>query len=411
MGSSDTPCPIVGCTPPARPGTTSGEARHHVTRDGTPTSCVILGIAGDERTQGFGAALRRAGLPAPHVLDYRRFVQAPSDLPALFPADTGMLRIESPGGDPELRRALIRFGQPDEAIDEPAGEPTQLRSAHRFQRGFEAAIRLACGLAPDGVVPTHDPDAVALFYDKRACHAFMARHGFPVPRALPPTEGFDRLLDRMRAAGMARVFVKPRYGSGAAGIAALAVSRSGIVATSSAELVRVAGGAVLHHTHRLRRYAGADAAALVDAILAQDAHVEQWVPKAAIGGRAFDLRVLVVAGEVAHIVARTGLGPITNLDLGARRTEAAPIRAMMTPSSWDKLLDDCRRFARLFPATFHVGFDLAMAVGCKRHVFFEANAFGDLLRRVRHEGLDPYGLQVARFPAWAASRLPALHAA
>ena len=67
---------------------------------------------------------------------------------------------------------------------------------------------------------------------------------------------------------------------------------------------------------------------------------------------------------------------------------------------------DCRRFARLFPQTFHVALDVALTVGLRRHVFFEANAFGDLIRRVRHAGLDPYEWQVARMPGWIAARRP-----
>jgi len=49
---------------------------------------------------------------------------------------------------------------------------------------------------------------------------------------------------------------------------------------------------------------------------------------------------------------------------------------------------------------------VALTVDLRRHVFFEANAFGDLIRRVRHAGLDPYQWQVARLPGWIAARRP-----
>ncbi|MEH3148601.1 MAG: STM4014 family protein [Methylobacterium frigidaeris] len=365
--------------------------------------CVILGVAGDERVEGFGAALARAGLPPARVLDYAGFAEAPERLAALFPEGRGLLRIESPGGDPRIRRALTRLGGAEE---DAAGPATRLVPDHAFQRGLAAALRLARRIVPPGVVATHDPDAVALFYDKRACHAAMAAAGVAVPRALPPSGDFEALRTAMRAAGLARVFVKPRFGSGAAGIAALSVSRDGILALSSAELVPGGGGAVLHHSHRLRRHHGAEAVALVDAILARDAHAEQWVPKAAPGGRPCDLRLLVVGGEVAHTVLRTASGPITNLDLGGRRADADGLRALAPPAAWDALREECRRFAGLFPDNLHVAFDVALTASLRRHVVFEANAFGDLIRRVRHQGLDPYEWQVARLPAWIAARRP-----
>lgn len=371
---------------------------------GSIDPCVILGVAGDERTEGFGAALVRAGHPPATVLDYARFIEAPERLGALFPEGRGLLRIDSPGGEPRIRQALLRLVGENDAEDH--GEATRLRPDHAVQRGLAAALRLARRVVPPGVALTHEAETVALFYDKRACHAAMTAQGLPVPRALPPAASFDALSEAMRAAGLTRVFVKPRFGSGAAGIAALTVARDGIVADSAAEHVPGARAGVLHHSHRMRRYCGPAAVALVDAILAQDAHVEQWVPKAALDGGPCDLRVLVVGGEPAHIVVRKARGPITNLDLGGRRAEAEALRALAPPAAWEAMLSDCRRSARLFPQTFHVALDVALTVGLRRHVFFEANAFGDLIRRVRHEGLDPYAWQVARLPGWLAARWP-----
>jgi hypothetical protein len=360
--------------------------------------CAILGGGDDERAQGFSAALVRAGLPPARVLDYASLAAAPERLAALFPEGRGLLRVESPGADPRIRRALARLG----GAEEEPGAATRLRPDHALQRGLAAALRLARTVLPSGVAMTHDPEAVALLYDKRACHAAMAAAGLPVPRALPPADSFAALAAAMRAAGLARVFVKPRYGSGAAGIVALAVGRDGIEALSAAER----GPDGLHHTHRLRRYRGAEAAALVDAVLAQDAHVERWVPKAAVGGRPCDLRLLVVAGEPAHAVLRTAAGPITNLDLGGRRAEADLLRTLAAPAVWERMLDDCRRFAALVPGNLHVAFDAGLTVGLRRHAFFEANAFGDLIRRAQYRGLDPYAWQVARLPAWIAAGRP-----
>lgn len=366
---------------------------------------VVLGVDGDERVAGFDAALRGAGLPAARVLDWRRFLADPEGtLPPLFPEGTGMLRIESPGGCADVHRALEEAVLDDVdglASEEPA-HACRIVSQAFVVAGLVAAARTAHALAPAGVTRLNDPDAIALFYDKRSCHAFMQARGFPVPRALPPVRGFDELVAAMRARHIGRVFVKPRWGSGAAGVVALALREHGLVAYAAAE----SRGTALYATRKVRRLEGAAAAALVDAVLGQEAHVEQWAPKAAIDGHACDLRILAVDGDVAHAVLRASPHAITNLDLGARRAAPELLAGKVAPAVWQAMLDDCRRFAALFPKAFHVAFDVAILAGLRRHVFFEVNAFGDLLRRVRHQGLDPYEWQVARLLARADARQP-----
>lgn len=379
---------------------------------------VILGIEGDERTAGFAAAVARAGgksvlapvLAPVRVLDYRAFIENPERLPDMFGAEGGRLRFDSPGGDCQVWRAIASFGAPamrekgltpldDDALDAFAADPGVLTATHQHHLGFVRVLRLARSLTPPGVRLLNDVDAIELFYDKSACHAFMERNGFPVPRGLGPVWSFGELLDAMRGARVGRAFVKERHGSGAAGLAAVAVSPHGVKAWSSAELVRDGRGERLYNTKRVREYNGAEAAELIDALCLLDgspgAHAEQWIPKAAVDGHVCDLRVLVIAGEPAHTVLRMSRGPITNLDLRNRRENADLLREKLAPGVWEALMDDCRRFAALFPQALQVSLDAAIAINLRRHVFFEANAFGDLLRRVSWNGLDPYGAQVA----------------
>jgi hypothetical protein len=40
----------------------------------------------------------------------------------------------------------------------------------------------------------------------------------------------------------------------------------------------------------------------------------------------------------------------------------------------------------------------------RRHYVLEVNAFGDLLRGVEADGLDPYAFEIARLPDWLARR-------
>jgi hypothetical protein len=287
----------------------------------------------------------------------------------------------------------------DAALDRPGSRGGLLTGARQHHLGLIRALRLARSLTAGGVRLLNDVDAIELFYDKAACHAFMERNGFPVPRGLDPVRSFAELASAMKEARINRVFVKQRHGSGAAGLAGLALSPWGARAWSSAELVRDADGARLYNTKRVRQYDGAEAAALIDAICALDAplgaHAEQWTPKAALDGAVCDLRMLLIGGEPAHAVLRMSRTPITNLDLRNRRENPDLLQAKLGPGVWEALMDDCRRFARLFPKALQVSLDAAFAIGLRKHVFFEANAFGDLLRRVNRNGLDPYDAQIA----------------
>src|SRR4029077_16576443 len=98
------------------------------------------------------------------------------------------------------------------------------------------------------------------------------------------------------------------------------------------------------NSRRIRRYEQAgEIAELIDALCRERVHVEQWVPKAALEGMAFDLRVVVIAGRAEHVVPRLGRGPMTNLHLKNRRGDVAALRAKMESPDWEAALHTCRR--------------------------------------------------------------------
>jgi hypothetical protein len=393
-------------------------------RSPPPGPVVILGVKGDERTEGFSAALVAAGHAPACVLDYRAFIDAPQSLAAMFPIGGGFLRFDTPGGDFETWRAFARIGGEaiavagESALDAAALAPDlgRIRAPRQFYFGFIRALKLARSLAPENALLLNDVHAIELFFDKAACHAFMERAGLPVPRNLGPALNFETLAGTMRTAGIGRAFVKERYGSGAAGVAAVAISGLGVRAWSSVERVEKAGESLLYSTKRVRQYEGRAAVALIDAICALDsplgAHAEQWAPKAAIDNRSCDLRVLMIAGEPAHTVLRMSGTPITNLDLRNQRSSSDLLQRKVPHGVWEALMNDCRKFAAHFPGTLQVSLDVAITAGLKRHVFFEANAFGDLLRRVTHNGLGSYEAQVAALSGWMKrTRTPAMQGA
>ncbi|MEV0901736.1 STM4014 family protein [Actinoplanes sp. NPDC049802] len=211
-------------------------------------------------------------------------------------------------------------------------------------------------------------------------------------------DGYGSLRAAMRAAGWSRVFVKPAHGSSASGVVALATAGRRVTAITSVEL----SGGSLFNNLRVRRYDDESAIrTIIDRLAPDGLHVEQWFPKASLGDRVVDLRVVTIAGRPRHVVVRTSRSPMTNLHLGNARGDVEAVRAAAGERSWSAAMETCERVAACFPRTLQAGVDLMFRVGWRDHAVAEVNAFGDLLPGVLVDGLDTYGAQVAAIPSWA----------
>jgi glutathione synthase/RimK-type ligase-like ATP-grasp enzyme len=342
--------------------------------------CVVAN-PGNRRVALFTAAAVRAGLPAPTIYPWRDVL-----LSGRVPGPGTLVRIESPGEDAEVDR-LLR--DPAARVAE-FGEILGTAAAHAGLR--RALDRVAAG----GGELLNQPDDILTMSDKPRCHARLSAAGIPVPPALKPLHSYEELRAAMRAAGWGRVFVKPAHGSSASGVLALTASDRRIAATTSTEL---ADDGRLFNNLRLRHYDDeAPIAAIIDRLGPDGLHIERWYPKAGLGDRVLDLRVVVIAGEPGHVVVRTSRSPLTNLHLGNARGDVAAVRGAAGPQ-WDAAMQTCVRVARCFPRTLHVGVDLMFRVGWRDHAVAEVNAFGDLLPHVLKDGLDTYDAQLAALSA------------
>lgn len=348
----------------------------------------VVGNPENRRTTMFADAVGAAGHAAPRVLAWRdvlrgRYAFAPGEF----------VRIDSPGENAEVDRLL-------RGTDDPA----RVEGTALWYRRFTAAVRELAGAAHRaGAVTSAGAKDVAVLFDKRRCHARLAAAGVPVPPALAgPIGGWDGLREQLKAARIPRAFVKPAHGSSASGVVALSMAGPGrIKATTSVETT--ADGR-LYNSLRIRHYTSeTEVAALVDALAPDGLHVERWLPKAAQGGRAADLRVVVVAGRATHAVVRTSRHPMTNLHLGGARGDLEAARAAIGAAGgrFTDVLDVAERAAACFPGTLCVGVDILPSTGWRRFTVGEVNAFGDLLPRLTGlpgsgaEGLDTYAAQVA----------------
>ncbi|MEV3925399.1 STM4014 family protein [Actinomadura coerulea] len=343
----------------------------------------VVGTPGDRRPALFAEACRSAGLPEPRLVPWTDVLRG---RPLAFAAGE-LVRVDSPGEDAEAD-ALLRG----------PGAPERVGGGARWHRTFTAALRrLSAEASASGARVLGDIDEIAVMFDKRLTHARLLSAGVPVPAALPGADGYAALRSRMDEAGERRVFVKPAHGSSASGVVALQTAPGRVRAVTSASLT----GGRLVNSLRVRSYeTEEEVATLIDLLAPDGLHVERWLPKATLGGRVFDLRVVVIGGEPTHAVVRTSRTPMTNLHLGGARGDLEAVRRALGEDGWRRALDVCARAAACFPGSPMVGVDLLVGFGLKRFAVCEANAFGDLLPGLTGlpgssaEGRDTYGAQV-----------------
>ena len=376
----------------------------------------------------FQAALTAAGLPAARVVAWLDLLQGRAGLQGVVRAGD-VVRLESPGKDFDVERAILVAGAEENDRDDPAGEKYDRLDAsaaaglrcdkgrivwpRQWYLGFCAALRRVAAQLKR--CPPHrllnDVDDVAVMFDKCRCHARLSAAGVPVPPAIGEVSGFDELTAAMRDRGWSRVFVKLAHGSSGSGVVAYQTDGGGQnglgrhQAVTTVEMVREAGELRMYNSRRLRTHRdGREIALLFDTLARHRVHVEQWVPKAGIDGRAIDLRVVVIAGRARHAVVRLSPSPITNLHLLNDRAAPEELRRRMGEAAWLAAMGTCERATECFPTSLHGGVDLLIGTDFRRHALLEVNAFGDLLPGVTWEGKGTYEAEIAEVVATTRAR-------
>jgi hypothetical protein len=376
-----------------------------------PDHFVIIGNPGSRRVLLFQAALARLQLPQAHIASYLELISGRITLPDLIPRNA-VVRIESPGKDFDVERAMLELGA--EIADDETSERISRRAVAdlQFERGrilyprqwylgYCETLRIISRQLSESPAesPVHrlmnSPAEIAVMFDKRRCHQLLREHGVDVPRSLGPIQSFDNLIGRMREFDCFRVFIKLAHGSSASGVVAYQTDGSRHQAATTVEMVRSGGRLHLYNSRRVRVYRDlGEIAELIDALCRHTVHVEQWMPKAGFDNRTFDLRVVMIGRSPRQTVARLSRSPLTNLHLLNDRKNADSIRAKMGQAAWESAMSSCERVKECFPESLHIGIDLLVLPGFRRHAVAEVNAFGDLLPGVLWEGEETYTTEI-----------------
>ncbi|MCQ4085846.1 STM4014 family protein [Saccharibacillus sp. JS10] len=395
------------------------------------TPMLLIAHADNERTTGISQALRSLDLPAPVIVTYEQLLSGVSlqeaALQAGLPAGvTPLIRIDAPGEHFGVERSLIALGAPDHdqndlllplrdrkdpyrlsARDAYALEEHPVRLLHPSQwfRGFcrlLQRIETEAYEAWRNVRFWNDPAEIAIMFDKRVCHTRLSQAGVNVPTLLAEPHlltGYEALREQMRQKRMYRVFLKLAFGSGASGIIAYQINpRTGAeiaITTLNAE-VYVQRPGVFYNSKKVRTLTDSEnIRTLIGYLCGHGIHAERWIPKPSIEGRPLDLRQLVAFEATGHTVVRAGESPITNLHLRSQRLsphESGLSEDILNAAKHEALAAMCA-----FPNSASAGIDVLTDRHSGRAYIADVNPFGDLIRRVQHENLDPYTWEIKRW--------------
>ena len=273
-------------------------------------------------------------------------------------------------------------------MDPPQWESSALWELKDLTGKYREDLALLARMAEHKTVKFFNtPGAIAALLDKRRCKERLLEAGLPVTEFLRGKESIrntDQLLAAMREQQVWQVFVKPVFGSGAAGVSAfrLQPGTGRMCLYTCACLVPELG---LLNTKKLQYCTRTDEIRpLLDQILGLDCVVERWYPKASHEGYAFDLRAVVQMGQTYYILARLSKGPVTNLHLN---NHPLPVEELGLPDEiQERTKDLCRQAMDCFPGLQSAGIDLLLEKGSLSPRIIEMNAQGDLIYQdIYHE--------------------------
>lgn len=230
------------------------------------------------------------------------------------------------------------------------------------------------------------PQAILEVLDKRGCKETLIKYGVPVtPMLLEPISCSAYLQHIMIAKRWLGVFIKPRYGSGAAGVLAYRFHpRTGreVLYTS----VRLQKDTLINTKQLQRMDSKEEIKKILDITLLGDNVIEQWLPKASFEGKPYDLRVVVQFGQLDYMIARQSKGPITNLHLNNGAVSID--RLALT----EQVLNEIERVAinayNAFPGLRYAGIDILLLEESLQPYVIEVNGQGDLIYQdIFHENI------------------------
>lgn len=234
-----------------------------------------------------------------------------------------------------------------------------------------------------GLCFLNSPSAILQLLDKVACKEELQKHNLPITTMVGKNpKNFQELKGIMNEKKCWSVFLKPVYGSGAAGI--LALSMQPVTGKLVAYTAVCVESNRLLQKKKIRKITNEkEIEEIVNAVTSLATIVERWYPKAGIGKESFDFRVLWQFNKMEYILARKSASPITNLHLNNGAVSLEELFRTQEPWNHDNVLKEieelCQNAMAVFPQVQIAGLDVMLDRKTGKPRIIEMNGQGDLL--------------------------------
>jgi len=229
-------------------------------------------------------------------------------------------------------------------------------------------------------------------FDKPLCKKLLQPHTLA---SYPVFDCYDAFFSFIERQPVKRFFIKLNTASSASGVLAYEYNRrtGQENAYSTVEVVHGGGEDRFYNSLKIKKYtARASIRKILDFLFGEGALIERWIPKAKHTDKSYDLRVMSIAGRRCYAVARLSRSPMTNLHLGNQRCGTDALN--LTSTVWEKIDILVEQTMQHFPRSLYAGLDVLIPRDGQDPVLLEANAFGDLLPNLLHNGKDTYSSQI-----------------
>jgi glutathione synthase/RimK-type ligase-like ATP-grasp enzyme len=351
----------------------------------------IIGNPENRRVIAFCDTVQQLGYAMPQVISYAGWLTG-NEQP-LIPAGN-IVKIDSPGEHDAVRKMLVEKG----GVHTPApDEHGIIKNMRAWYSGYCKWLQeMQTVISEQELLHVMNlPADIKLQFNKPACQIWLQKNQVPVPHRLTGFSHYEELVALMNIHGLHKVFIKPAHASSASGVIAFRKAGHRVQAVTSAEMVTTPNGLQLYNSLNVRTYTGeTEIAQLINHLIPEQVFAEEWLPKATLNGRYFDIRVLVIDGRARHTVIRTSDTVITNLHLGNKRGNIDECRATIGAGKLIEIKQLAEQAAACFPNSLYMGIDLLLTADLRKTVVLEINAFGDLLPNLLHEGETCYEAQI-----------------
>lgn len=323
-------------------------------------------------------------MPA-RVIPYLALLKNEISLPEQLIAGT-IVRIESPGENFEVEKRILALGGIEQAL-RLENEHGRIYYPGAWFTGFSRLMESVLQSAEKVTWFNHPADIISMF-DKPNCKLKLAPYTLP---SCPLFLSFDEFFSFVEQHPHPRFFIKLNYSSSASGVVAYEYNRKRSLeqAYSTVEIVESAQGNKYYNTLKIRKYTERKSIRqILDFLFQQGALVEPWIPKARHNQLSYDLRVIGIAQQRQHAIARLSRSPMTNLHLGNQRCSVEELQLPATV--WQKIDALVEHTMRQFPKSLYAGLDVMLPRHGGNPILLEANAFGDLLPNLAYQGKSTY---------------------